>query len=116
MQRFFLAKGNIDADYVEMLKEENPHVIALLARSHIVDRYSNHQCSADNSVLGLTGAGPVIPDLKMKKVISLKSHRLLNTNVAIGGRGGSIGRASASRSNGLHDQRFESRPEHKTNL
>ena len=33
-----------------------------------------------------------------------------------GGRGGSIGRASASRSNGLHDQRFESRPGHKQNL
>ena len=32
------------------------------------------------------------------------------------GRGGSIGRASASRSNGFHDQRFESRPEHKKNL
>ena len=29
-----------------------------------------------------------------------------------GGRGGSIGRASASISNGFHDQRFESRPEH----
>ena len=29
------------------------------------------------------------------------------------GHGGSIDRASASRSNGLHDQRFESRPEHK---
>ena len=33
-----------------------------------------------------------------------------------GGHGGSIGRASASRSNGFHDQRFESRPEHKKNL
>ena len=33
-----------------------------------------------------------------------------------GGRGGSIGRASASRSNGFHDQRFESRPEHKKKL
>ena len=33
-----------------------------------------------------------------------------------GGRGGSIGRVSASRSNGLYDQRFESRPEHKKNL
>ena len=31
----------------------------------------------------------------------------------MGGRGGSIGRASASRSNRLHDQRFESRAEHK---
>ena len=33
-----------------------------------------------------------------------------------GGRGGSIGRASASRSNGFHDDRFESRPEHKHNV
>ena len=33
-----------------------------------------------------------------------------------GTRGGSTGRASASRSNGFHDQRFESRPEHKKNL
>ena len=33
-----------------------------------------------------------------------------------GGRGGSVGRASASRSNGIHGQRFESRPEHKKNL
>ena len=32
-----------------------------------------------------------------------------------GGRGGSIGRASASRCNALHDQRFESRPGHKNN-
>ena len=31
-----------------------------------------------------------------------------------GGRGGSIGRASAS--SGFHGQRFESRPEHKNNL
>ena len=35
---------------------------------------------------------------------------------SMGGRGGSIGRESASRSNGLHDQRFKSRPGHKTNL
>ena len=34
----------------------------------------------------------------------------------VGGRGGSIGRASASRSNGFRDQRFESCPEHKKNL
>ena len=33
-----------------------------------------------------------------------------------GGRGGSIGRVLATRSNGFHDQRFKSRPEHKTNL
>ena len=33
-----------------------------------------------------------------------------------GGRGGSIARASASRSNGFHDHRFESRPEHKKHL
>ena len=32
------------------------------------------------------------------------------------GRGGSIGRMSASRSNVFHDQRFESHPERKTNL
>ena len=32
------------------------------------------------------------------------------------GRGGSIGRVSVSRSNGFHDQRLESRQEHKTNL
>ena len=32
------------------------------------------------------------------------------------GRAGSIGRALASRSNGLLDQRFESRPEHKKNV
>ena len=32
------------------------------------------------------------------------------------GRGGSIGRASVSRSNGFHDQRFESRLGHKKNL
>ena len=31
-------------------------------------------------------------------------------------RGGSMGRALASRSNGFHDQRFESRPEHKKKL
>ena len=37
-------------------------------------------------------------------------------NILTGGRGGSIGRASASRSNGPHDQRLESRPEHKKNL
>ena len=30
--------------------------------------------------------------------------------------GGSTGRASASKSHGLHDQRFESRPELKKNL
>ena len=39
-----------------------------------------------------------------------------SVNHTFGGRGGSIGRASASRSNGFHDQRFESRPEHKKNL
>ena len=33
-----------------------------------------------------------------------------------GGRGGLIGRASASRSNGFHDQRFEFRLEQKKNL
>ena len=32
------------------------------------------------------------------------------------GRGGSIGRASASKSNGFHDQRIESRSVHKNNL
>ena len=32
------------------------------------------------------------------------------------GRGGSLGRASALKSNGFHDQRFESRPEHKQKL
>ena len=37
------------------------------------------------------------------------------SNDKSGGRGGSIGRASASRSNGLHDQWFKSRPEHKKN-
>ena len=33
-----------------------------------------------------------------------------------GGRGGSNGRASSSKSNGFHDQRFESRSEHKKHL
>ena len=46
--------------------------------------------------------------------LKLKSKYLIA--VLIGGRGGSIGRALASRSNGFHGQRFESRPEHKTNL
>ena len=32
------------------------------------------------------------------------------------GRGGPIGRASASRSNGFHDQKFESRPVHKKKI
>ena len=32
------------------------------------------------------------------------------------GRAGSIGRALASISNGFHDQRFKSRPEHKKTL
>ena len=33
-----------------------------------------------------------------------------------GGHGGLIGRASASRSNGFHDQRFDYCPEHKKHL
>ena len=37
-------------------------------------------------------------------------------NLGGGGRGGSNGRASASRSNGCHDQRFESHLEHKKKI
>ena len=40
----------------------------------------------------------------------------INYLIDYGGRGGSIGRASASGSYGFHDKMFESRPEHKTNL
>ena len=47
--------------------------------------------------------------------LTLKSH-IEATRFCMAIRGGSIGRASASRSNGFHDQRFESRPEHKKKL
>ena len=40
----------------------------------------------------------------------------INKGDVLGGRGGSIARASASISIGLHDQRFESRPGHKKHL
>ena len=46
---------------------------------------------------------------------TVAGHSLTQSR-AEGGRGGSIGRASASRSNGLRDQRFESRPEHNKHL
>ena len=52
-------------------------------------------------------------DSRVGNIVICPSHLIV---ILIGGRGGSIGRASASRSNGFHDQRFESCPKHKKNL
>ena len=65
-----LSKANIDDNYTELLKEENPHALASLTRSHITDKYSKHlNISTDGSVLanGEAGGGFVIPDLKIRK-------------------------------------------------
>ena len=43
-------------------------------------------------------------------------NALEGTRSVLGGRGGSMGRALASRSNGFYDQRFEPRQEHKKNV
>ena len=44
------------------------------------------------------------------------NDNFMSSSSQLGGHGGSIGRASASRANRFHDQMFESRPEHKKNL
>ena len=69
------------------------------------------------------GAGPVPPDLRPPRPTQHPHHGAAGTDSQGSytskrgvGCGGSMGRASASKSNGFHDQRFESRPEHKNNL
>ena len=46
----------------------------------------------------------------------VRTGHICKSYTILGGRGGSIGRALASKSNGFHDQRFESRLEHKKKL
>ena len=46
----------------------------------------------------------------------VRFRRSRTVHVVNVGRGGSTGGASALRSNGFHDLRFESRPEHKKKL
>ena len=60
-------KADFDIDYTEMMKEEKPHVLAYLVKSHIADNCSNHlKMFTDGSVLENEQACPgfVIPEIK----------------------------------------------------
>ena len=60
-------KADFDIDYTEMMKEEKPHVLAYLVKSHIADNCSNHlKMFTDGSVLENEqgGAGFLIPEFK----------------------------------------------------
>ena len=43
---------HLDTDYTEMKKEEHPHILLYLAKSHIADNYSDHlKMFTDGSLL-----------------------------------------------------------------
>ena len=65
-----LMKTNFDTEYTEMNKEENPHILSYIVKSHLTQNYSNHlKIYTDGSALENEQAGAefVIPEFKTKK-------------------------------------------------
>ena len=69
-----LRHAGFDIDYTDLKKNEHENILAAIAREHIQDQYYHSlKVYTDGSVLetGETGAGYVIPDLKIQNSFSL---------------------------------------------
>ena len=63
-------KADFDIEYTDMNKEENPHLLWSIVKSHLTHNYSNHlKIYTDGSALENEQAGAefVIPEFKTKK-------------------------------------------------
>ena len=62
--------ATIDTDYTDLKKSESTNILAIEVRDHLINNYQNHiKIFTDASVLDSSdsGAGFVIPDLKVQK-------------------------------------------------
>ena len=63
-----------DTDYTDLKKSESTNILAIQLREHLNNKYKNHiKIFTDSSVLNSldSGAGFVIPDLKVQKSFSI---------------------------------------------
>ena len=66
--------AKFDTDYTDLKKSESTNILAIQVREHLKNKYQNHiKIFADGSVLDslVSGAGLVIPDLKLQKYFYL---------------------------------------------
>ena len=62
--------AKFDTDYTDLKKSESTNILAIQVREHLINKYQNHiKIFTDGSVLDSmdSGAGFVIPDLKVQK-------------------------------------------------
>ena len=62
--------AKFDTDYTDLKKSESTNILTVEVREHLINKYQNHiKIFTDSSVLGSldSGAGFVIPDLKVQK-------------------------------------------------
>ena len=72
-----LMKADFDIEYTEMKKEENPHTLSYMVKSHLADNYSNHlKIYTDNQTFSSGGFGEIELDV-LVIMIMYKSYLLL---------------------------------------
>ena len=67
--------SKFDTDYTDLKKSESTNILTIEVREHVNNNYQNHiKISTDGSVLDSldSGAGFVIPDLKVHKSFLLR--------------------------------------------
>ena len=67
-------KAKFDIDYTDLKKSESTNILAIQVREQLNNKYQNHiKIFTDSSVLDSldSGAGQVIPDLKVQKAFYL---------------------------------------------
>ena len=70
--------AKFDIDYTDLKKNESTNSLAIQVREHLNNKYQNHIKSfTDGSVLDSldSGAGFVIPELKVQKSFLLKKYQ-----------------------------------------